>query len=165
MNHLDLIISDTGPLISLEKLTNGYRFIRHLYHTIIVPPAVLEEVAQGQFDHSQAYLDHYDIADLIKVRKSLYDSILPEIELLHQGEIQAIQLAFELNTTLLIEETAGRRVANQLGIHISGIAGQIIKAFREDIIPAQEAYHKLDELLKAGRINSNIYDALVKVIP
>ncbi len=83
------------------------------------------------------------------------------MRLLHRGEIQAIRLAFELNTTLLIEETAGRRVASQLGIHISGIAGQVIKAFRQNLISAEETYSKLNELLKAGRINYKIYDALV----
>ena len=29
--------SDTGPLITLEKLSSGYRFIRLLYDNIIIP--------------------------------------------------------------------------------------------------------------------------------
>jgi hypothetical protein len=29
--------SDTGPLITLEKLSDGYRFIRLLYDRIIIP--------------------------------------------------------------------------------------------------------------------------------
>jgi predicted nucleic acid-binding protein len=164
MNNLTPIVSDTGPLISLEKLNGGYNFISQLYDKIIVPQVVLEEVAQGQFENSQAYLHHYDVTELIEVREPSYNLVLPEIELLHLGEIQAIRLAFELNTTLLIEETAGRRVANQLCVHISGIAGQVVKAFRQDIISAEEARNKLNELLKAGRINYNIHDALVAVV-
>ena len=43
------IVSNTGPLISLEKLNQGYNFIRCLYEKLIIPPAVLDEVAEGQF--------------------------------------------------------------------------------------------------------------------
>jgi hypothetical protein len=50
---------------------------------------------------------------------------------LHVGEAQAIQLARELALPLLIEETVGRRVALGLGLSISGIAGQILKAFHQ----------------------------------
>ena len=49
------IVSNTGPLISLEKLRQGYDFIRQLYDTIIIPPGVLDEVAAGQFAASHAY--------------------------------------------------------------------------------------------------------------
>jgi predicted nucleic acid-binding protein len=43
---------------------------------------------------------------------------------------QAIQLALELALPLLIEEAVGRRVAQGMSIPISGIAGQVLKAFR-----------------------------------
>jgi len=58
------IVSNTGPLISLEKLSHGYDFIRRLYEKLIIPPAVLDEVAEGQFANPQEYLQHYDIIDL-----------------------------------------------------------------------------------------------------
>jgi predicted nucleic acid-binding protein len=51
---------------------------------------------------------------------------------------------------LLIEETIGRHIAKNLGIPISGIAGQIIKAFQQEVISATEAYNKLDELWLSG---------------
>ena len=52
------IVSNTGPLISLEKLRQGYDFIRQLYDTIIIPPGVLDEVTEGQFATPHAYLQH-----------------------------------------------------------------------------------------------------------
>jgi predicted nucleic acid-binding protein len=90
---------------------------------------------------------------------------LPEAERLHEGERQAIQLALELQLPLLIEETIGRRVAQSVGIQISGIAGQVIKAFRQDLITATEVQNKLSELLRAGRINRKIYETLLASLP
>jgi predicted nucleic acid-binding protein len=84
---------------------------------------------------------------------------------LHIGEVQAIQLALDSALPLLIEETVGRWVAKGLGIAISGIAGQIVVAFRRGIITAQDAHSKLLELLNAGRINRKICEALLGVIP
>ena len=155
------IVSDTGPLISLEKLSQGYDFIRRLYDKLIIAPAVLEEVAAGQFATPEEYLQHYGISDLIEVRTVSQPHELPEAERLHEGETQAIQLALELQLPLLIEETLGRRIAQSVGIQISGIAGQIIKAFRQDLIAATETQNKLSELLRGGRINRKIYEALL----
>jgi len=155
------IVSNTGPLISLEKLSLGYAFIRGLYDKLIIPPVVLEEVAAGQFATPNEYLRHYDIFDLIEVRTMSQPRELSEAERLHEGERQAIQLALELQLPLLIEETAGRRVAQSVGIEISGIAGQILKAFRQGIFSATEAHDRLDEMFRAGRINRKIYDALL----
>ena len=159
------IVSNTGPLISLEKLRQGYDFIRQLYDTIIIPPGVLAEVVEGQFATPHAYLQHYGIVDLIEIQAVSRSEQLPEVTRLHIGEAQAIQLARELALPLLIEETVGRRVAQSLGISISGIAGQMLKAFHQGSLTAQEARDKLLELLQAGRINRKIYEALLAAIP
>ena len=165
MTEARRIVSNTGPLISLEKLRQGYDFIRQLYDTIIIPPSVLDEVTEGQFTTPQAYVQHYGIGDLLEVHAVSQSVRLPEVARLHVGEAQAIQLARELALPLLIEETVGRRVALGLGLSISGIAGQILKAFHQGILPAQEARNKLRELFQAGRINRKIYEALLAVIP
>ena len=36
------IVSNTGPLITLEKLPDGFAFIRSLYEHILVPRQVIE---------------------------------------------------------------------------------------------------------------------------
>ncbi|MGH8059102.1 MAG: hypothetical protein ACREOH_18010 [Candidatus Entotheonellia bacterium] len=159
------IVSNTGPLISLEKLHRGYDFIRQMYDSIIIPPGVLDEVAEGQFTTPHAYLQHYGIVDLIEIHAVSQSERLPEAARMRVGEVQAIQLALELALPLLMEETVGRRVAQGMGSSISGIAGQVLKAFRQGAITAQEAHNKLLELLQAGRINRKIYEALLAVIP
>jgi hypothetical protein len=54
------IVCDTGPLISLEKITGGYRFIGRLYARLLVPPAVMDELVAGQSETKGAYLRHFD---------------------------------------------------------------------------------------------------------
>jgi len=167
LNAERLIVSDTGPLITLEKLTDGYRFIRLLYDKIFVPRAVLEELSQGQFTSAGAYLTHYDVGDLFDVVVSpgdLGDLDETEEELLDAGEREAIQVALDRRLPLLIEEEAGRRIAQRLGIPISGIAGQVLKAFRQGIVPAAEAVAKLRQLLQSGRINRKIYEGLIGAV-
>lgn len=158
------VVSDTGPLISLEKLSSGYSLIRQLYDSILVPSTVLIEVAQGQFNNPNDYLRHYGIGDLIEVRNVAIAHPLLQTSVLHPGENEALQLALQLSLPLLIEETAGRTLAQNLGIHISGIAGQIIKAYRLGLIVKNDTLTMLAELLHAGRINRKIYTALVAVV-
>jgi predicted nucleic acid-binding protein len=125
---------------------------------------VLDELTQGQFVSSQAYLKHYGIEDLLEVVEIREALEAPGAELLDAGERGAIQIALERKLPLLIEEEAGRQCARSLGLQISGIAGQIIKAFRVGLISSEEAHDKLREIFEAGRINRKIYEALAAAI-
>ncbi len=154
------VVSDTGPLISLEKLGDGYRLLRLLYDRVLIPSSVLAEVIHGQFVNERAYTDHHGISGFLEVVEVQNRRALPESELLDPGETDAILLALELDMPLLIEEEAGRRVAQRVGLPISGIAGQVLKALRAGMLPADEAQQKLRELLAAGRINKKIFDGL-----
>lgn len=158
------IVSDTGPLITLEKLEDGYGFIRRLYDSILVPPSVLDELYQGQFLSADAYLAHYGVADLIEVVHVRIEGVVPGTEILDPGERDAIGLAWERGLPLLIEETAGRKLAQELGVHISGIAGQVVKAFRKGVLDSSGARSMLREMLHAGRINTRIYEGLTAAI-
>jgi predicted nucleic acid-binding protein len=157
-----LIVSDTGPLISLEKLTDGYSFMSRLYQQILVPPGVVEELCQGEFTNWEEYQAHYELGDFVKV--VIFESLieLPGLSILDLGERQAIQLAFQRQLPLLIEEESGRRLAQTLGIKISGIAGQILKAYRTGLLTATSAQDKLTELLQAGRIGKKLHKRLVE---
>ena len=157
-------VSDTGPLITLEKLSDGYRFIRLLYDKVIIPRTVLDELTQGQFLSPQAYLEHYGIEDLLEVVEARGDLEVPGVELLDAGEREAIQIALERGLPLLIEEEAGRQCARSLSLQISGIAGQFVKAFRAGLISSRETQDKLQELFDAGRINRKIHAALIAAV-
>lgn len=155
------VVSDTGPLISLEKIAGGYRLIRRLYDGLVVPPAVLRELTAGAFESEAAYLRHYEIEDLIAVQSpSEAGAENMAARQLDEGERQAIRLARELGLPLLIEEQAGREVAREMGVSISGIAGQLLRAVREQAVAPKEAKGMLVQLREAGRINRQVFEAV-----
>ena len=122
-------ISDTGALISLEKISGGFYFIQNLYNQINIPPSVYEEY------QIKGNLDPYIHSGFIQIQNSPKNLNLPFQERLHNGEIEAISLCLKyrknsgLKFLLLIEEEAGWEVANTLGITYSGIFGQIQNFF------------------------------------
>ncbi|MFQ5639481.1 MAG: hypothetical protein ACE5IR_15965 [bacterium] len=64
----NVIVSNTGPVISLEKLSNGFDFIRKLYDKIILPEEVLKELAFGKYSVPFDYLHAHEIEDLFEVK-------------------------------------------------------------------------------------------------
>ncbi|MEX2578507.1 MAG: hypothetical protein WD342_05565, partial [Verrucomicrobiales bacterium] len=72
-------------------------------------------------------LQAHDIDDLLVVEGRTLE-LSRETQHPDLGERQAIALTIELNLPLLIEEEAGRTVGRRLGIEISGIAGQLLRA-------------------------------------
>lgn len=159
-----IIVSNTGPIISLEKLSDGFNFIRRLYDKIILPDVVLQELAGDNFLAPTDYLKTNNIESLIEIRQVTQISSLSEIDRLDEGEKHAISLAYQLEIPLLIEETIGRRTALSAGIQISGIAGQIFKANKLKLIGYEEAENMLQEMLSAGRINRKIFDSLITAL-
>jgi predicted nucleic acid-binding protein len=157
----DIVVCDTGPLISLEKMRDGYGFIRKLYKKIIVPPSVLHEASLGICSSPQEYLRSFKVEDLIETVKPSLTIKIPGIERLGTGEAEAISLALQFKYPLLIEETLGRKIAVSAGLKVSGIAGQLVKAFKLGILDKMETNRKLEELFAGGRINQEILKALL----
>ncbi|PSN14038.1 hypothetical protein C7293_13400 [filamentous cyanobacterium CCT1] len=135
----EIIVSDTGPLISLEKLSDGYGWMQQFYSQILIPEAVAQELCQGMFSDWEAYRNYYNFGAFVSVVDVATAEIFPGYELLDIGERQAIQLAWQQQLPLLIEEERGRQVAKALGLRFSGLAGQILKAYREQIISSTVA--------------------------
>jgi predicted nucleic acid-binding protein len=143
----------------LEEIEGGYEWGQKMYETILVPPAVLRELAAGMTDDVDDYLAHFGISDLLRVEAPA-SSDLEEARHLDPGEQEAIALAAERGLPLLIEEEAGRSAARTLGIEISGIAGQILRAVREGTTSSGEGQRMLVALREKGRINQNVFEGV-----
>lgn len=157
-------MSDTGPLISLESLPTGFQWIRSILDRLIIPPTVLDEIAHP-YEGRQAFLEETGLRRLIEVRRPetlSRKTLASEWHVLDEGEQEAIALARELEYPLLIEETAGRRVAKSLGCEVSGIAGLIDRARQDDFLSFAEATEMWRILLKENRISESLYQSLMQ---
>lgn len=80
---MKLVVSDTGPLISLEKIYGGFAFIAKLYDKILVPPAVAQELTAGLDIDLQGYQRRYRIEGLIELGLVDWPHAVPGAERLH----------------------------------------------------------------------------------
>lgn len=152
------IASDTGPMITLERLPGGFQWFAELYGQILLPRVVLEELAAGGYDSPAQYLQHFEIEDLVR-RVEPSDPEGPSgTGHLHRGERHALQVALDLDLELLVEEEAGRQAAQRLGVPYSGIAGQLLVAVEESVLSKAEARQVLATLFDEKRINENVRD-------
>ena len=88
-----LIVSNTGPIITLEKLSDGFDFIRKLYDSVLLPTEVLRELAEGTHLVHSTYLRSYKIDDLVQVGRVTRILDVPGMNKLDKGEQEAISLA------------------------------------------------------------------------
>lgn len=151
------IVSDTGPLISFEKLGGSFGLLRRLYHRVLVPPEVLAELSEGLPGGGAAYVRLHDLRGLLVVVVAPTGMSRPDLD---PGEAASIALAEARGLPLLIEERVGRRVATERGIAISGAAGQVRRAFLQGVLTRQEAFDHLRQLFEAGRINGTVLQAV-----
>ncbi len=154
------IVSNTGPFITLERLPNGFSLLWRLYDQVLIPPEVLGELAEGMTP--EQYLATHDLKGFVVVEAVDFSD--PDLEPLDLGERAAIALALKKCLPLLIEERAGRDIATAKGIKVSGIAGQLRKAYEAGIISEEEAMQHLQTLLSAGRINRAVFRAVAEAI-
>jgi len=132
------VISDSSPLIYLAWLGH-FDLLRQLYAQLVVPAAVWDEVAlRGGSLPGAGELRAAVQAGWLTVEtptKPLTPEELAGAEV-DIGEIQAIALAIERGTVLIIDDLDGRRLARRLGVEVTGTIGVLVRAKRQSLIPA-----------------------------
>lgn len=125
------VIADTGPLIGLAKIGKLYLLEKYV-DEVLIPPIVYKEllgkIGPESEEIEKALNNFIKISNQPQIAKELH-GILSNLD---EGEKQAIALAksYDENILLLIDERAGREVANRLQIPITGLLGILIK-FKE----------------------------------
>ncbi len=153
------IVSDTGPLISLEQLPEGFSLLRDLFRKIYLPPEVLGEIQEGH--PGENYLRDHGIEDrIVVVSPPLWD--WPEADRLDAGERFAIALAIARGLPLLIEERLGRKLAQDAGVKIIGAVGLVLRGHRGKILSEETATVMLGQLYEANRIGKRLFRAAVE---
>lgn len=100
---------------------------------IIIPAAVQEELDQGR----RLGIDLPDIDTLpwLAIRQPLSVAALPLVTDLGPGETQVLALETP-DTVALIDDALARRIAETLGIKLTGTLGVLLSAKRAGLLPA-----------------------------
>ena len=118
------VVSDSGPLIALERIQQ-LPLLPQLFVQIIIPPAV-----EREFGRARQWSDWLVVQRLSHARR------LGTLSLsLGAGEREAIRLCLEIGATrLLVDDKAARRVARSLDLPIVGTLGILLAAKRRGLL-------------------------------
>ncbi len=142
-----IVVSDTTAISSLYRI-GKLELLKILFHDIILPPAVFEELMELEnFGYDIAAIKN---ADWIQVKHVTNHQLIFDLaKTLDLGESEAIALAQEIQADLLlIDEKRGRLKANELGIATTGLIGVITQLKKAGYIQAVKPL--LDELRNTG---------------
>ena len=152
-----IVIADASPLIALARL-DGLGWLRALFNEVLVTETVIGEVLTGSFAASEERIDQAIAAGWLRVVPCLSNT--PALPDLDEGEAASIRLALELGgeSLLLIDERAGRAVAQELGLEVAGTAAVIGLAKQKGLIASArsvfEALHASDFRIAAAVIQT-----------
>jgi predicted nucleic acid-binding protein len=144
----ETIISDTSSLLAFHEI-GEMAILQKMYTNVTTTPTVRREF-------------EYPLPTWIIVREPLeeYVRCVQERFKLDSGEVTAIALALSLpESTLIIDEAAGRRAARELGIQMTGTLGILLKAKKRGVIPAVRPL-----IRKLQAINFRMNETLIAAI-
>ena len=144
-----MIVADAGPLIALARV-GQLDLLRRLYGRVLVPSAVLHELALGSGRPGAGVLEDSVRSGLLVEQAVVRENTVPEhTPLLGRGEAEAIALATQQHPQfLLIDDAKGREVARQQGVPTVGVAGVLLVAKAQGEVDAVKPI--LDDLSSAG---------------
>lgn len=147
-----MIVSDSTTLIILFDLER-LELLSNLFPQIIIPSAVYDEVSAKRF---------IEFPEFISVQKPKACDTLENLkQLLDLGESEAIALALELKSQLIIDEKKGRKIAMGQGLNIIGLLGIVYLNIQKKFLNQEEAKAFLESAINHGyRINQNLIDMM-----
>lgn len=147
---LNPVVSNASPLIELERI-GQIHLLQELFDTVLVPPAVVREVAPSMGLPAWVEQQH------------LLQAIGPRIlsASLDAGESEAISLALESSARLVIlDDRPARRLAQAMHLPVIGTVGILLAAKRRSFRPAVRP--SLDALLQHNfRISQHLYEQVL----
>lgn len=128
------IICDTSPIQYLYQL-ELLHILPTLAEQVIVPPAVVEEVAIGR----AAGVSLPDLTGLewVTVRRPMSELAVPLVTDLAAGEAEVLMLGLESRESVVVlDDGLARRAAEVLGLRLTGTLGLLLDAKQAGLVPA-----------------------------
>lgn len=151
------VLTDASPLIGLACV-GGLPWLQTLFGEVWMPPEVAAEVVGDRGFPGERAIAEAFTAGWLRVTEAAPPT--PELPDLDEGEAACIRIALVWNerTLLLMDERAGRAVAEENGLRVAGTAAVIGMAKLRGLIPsAREVFaqlHQSDFRISAEVINT-----------
>jgi len=130
------IIIDTSSLIALERI-NLLQILCKIYKEVVIPESVIKEF--GNLSLS--------CLSIRKVESNLLKLLITDLNL-GKGEADVIALASQTGLKIIIDDLKARKVAENMGLKLTGTIGVLLKAERLGLIAS--AQEKVRELREKG---------------
>ena len=126
------VVSNTTPLSAFLRI-DRQELLRDLYGSILIPSGVADELEHGKrwFGDWRKKLPWVESRELTS--SPFLNLLNSELD---RGEAEALTLAAELNASmLLLDEAAGRSMAQRLKMPTIGSVGCVLLAWRRGLVP------------------------------
>lgn len=160
MPVIPALVSDTGPLISFEKIPSGFDLLTRIVTQVYVPPAVQIELDVG-VKPTFNFIQFHKLSNFVRVVS--VSEPCTDLFQLDEGERQAIHLARTLQLYVMIDELAGRSAAAQIGVEVVGSAGLLAYGLKHDLIESNAYRLAIDSLFRAGRLGRELYGSFIQL--
>jgi len=131
---LSEVICNTSPIEYLHQL-ELLRILHALAGQVIVPPAVVDELAEGRA--LGVNLPDLTALDWVTIRRPVSELAVPLVTDLGPGETEVLMLALESREAIVVlDDALARRVAETFGLRLTGTLGLLLDAKRAGLIPA-----------------------------
>ncbi len=151
-----MIISDSTTLIVLFDL-DRMDLLSNLFATIIIPTSVYKEISTKNELILPTFMSVIDVqnSELLESLKMILDD----------GESEAIALAVETKSKLIIDEKKGRKIAINQGVEIIGLLGIVYLNVKRNFLLTSQAIKLLDDIQAHGyRISQRIIDDMLEML-
>ena len=151
-------VSDSGPLMRLAKV-GRVGLLKALFEEVVVPSEVYREVVLEGL--RLGFSDALAVEEAVKegwIKVKALEEEERELSLrlaegareIHVGEAQAMALARGLGTVLLMDESCGRALAEDLGVETRGTLYVVLRALRLGLLGESEAKETVTRLVAKG---------------
>ncbi len=147
-----IVISDSTPLITLMK-ADRLDLLKSLFGEVLLPEAVFAEVTSNEAFRDEADLIRgSDYIKVVKVADPDRVAFLQRVTGLDRGESEAIVYADESKADLLLmDEAAGRKVAQNMKLPMTGSVGILVRAYQGGMLTEEEIVTAFDRIRESNR--------------
>ena len=148
---MKLVVSDASPIRYLVAI-DAVNILPELFSKVIIPEHVIAAELQGQRTPSKVREWAANPPPWVEIRRPAKVQSFN----LDAGEEQAISLALELGTPILLDEREAREVAQRKGILVIGTVGLLELAASKSLVKLVDALEALQ------KTNMRIHPALIQ---